>query len=73
MTDKELIRSLKRLAVVEDPAFRCVGCGHEHNCRTQGCKILRAAAERLQEMCPDRTPENKKTGDEIGCGKACLY
>lgn len=65
MSDKELIRSLQRLAVVEDPAYRCIGCGHEHNCSIHGCKILKEAAERIGELCPIRTPEVERTADEM--------
>lgn len=49
MTDKDLIRSLRRLKV-ETGSLACWGCGHEHNCGIHGCAIIRQAAERLEEL-----------------------
>lgn len=46
MTDAELIRALHRLKV-ESGSLACLGCGHEHNCSTRGCAILRAAEDRI--------------------------
>ena len=35
-----LTRQLQRLVTEERPGA-CVGCGHEHNCRRDGCAVLR--------------------------------
>ena len=40
-----------------DFRLRCLGCGHEHNCGTGGCAIIREAADKLQavaEFCERR-------------------
>lgn len=42
MTYPELAKALHRLKV-ETGSLACMGCGHEHNCSTQGCAILREA------------------------------
>lgn len=55
MTDKELIRSLRRLKV-ETGSLACWGCGHEHNCGIHGCAIIRHAAERLEELRQEKAP-----------------
>lgn len=44
MKHDELIEALRRLKV-ETGSLACLGCGHEHNCSTQGCAILREAVE----------------------------
>lgn len=49
MERTELIRALRRMKV-ETGSLVCLGCGHEHNCSTQGCTIIRAAAEELEKM-----------------------
>ena len=49
MTDQELIASLRRLKV-ETGSIACLGCGYEHNCSVHGCRIMRAAAERLEQL-----------------------
>lgn len=49
MTDKELIAALRRLKV-ETGSLVCWGCGHEHNCGIRGCAVMRAAAERLEQL-----------------------
>ena len=36
----DLARQLQRLVTEERPGA-CVGCGHEHNCRRDGCAVLR--------------------------------
>lgn len=36
----DLTRQLQRLVTEERPGA-CVGCGHEHNCRRDGCAVLR--------------------------------
>ena len=40
-----------------DLKHSCLGCGHEHNCGTCGCAIIREAADKLQavaEFCERR-------------------
>ena len=49
MNDRELIASLRRLKV-ETGSIACLGCGYEHNCSVHGCRIMRAAAERLEQL-----------------------
>ena len=31
-------------------SLACLGCGHEHNCSTSGCAIIRAAVDELCGM-----------------------
>lgn len=49
----ELIEQLKKIAAFPRPAapeyWECVGCGFEHNCRTNGCAVMLKAAELLEE------------------------
>ncbi|WP_418377315.1 hypothetical protein [Agathobaculum sp.] len=57
MNIKELINSLNRLKV-QTGSLACLGCGHEHNCGTCGCAIIREAADKLQavaEFCERRS------------------
>lgn len=49
MKRADLIKALDRLKV-ETGSIVCMGCGHEHNCTTQGCAIIRAAVEELKKM-----------------------
>ena len=49
MTDKELIAALRRLRV-QTGSITCMGCGYEHNCGTHGCRIVREAGKRLEEL-----------------------
>lgn len=51
MTRTELIRALKGMQA-ETGSLICLGCGHEHNCTTQGCAIIRAAVEELEKIYP---------------------
>ena len=44
MTTDDLLKALVRLRV-ETGSLACLGCWHEHNCSTKGCRILREAAE----------------------------
>lgn len=43
----------KKIAAFPRPAapkyWECVGCGFEHNCRTNGCAVMLKAAELLEE------------------------
>lgn len=49
MTDQELIKALRSIKV-ETGILTCLGCGYEHNCGIHGCAIMRAAADRLEEL-----------------------
>lgn len=40
MNDRELFNQLRRVRLEGLPGA-CVGCGHEHNCRRDGCAVLR--------------------------------
>lgn len=56
MEIKALINALRRVSV-ETGSLACLGCGHEHNCGTRGCAIIREAADKLQavaEFCERR-------------------
>ena len=56
MEIKTLIKALRRVSV-ETGSIACLGCGHEHNCSTCGCAIIREAADKLQavaEFCERR-------------------
>ena len=55
MTDQELIKAWGRIKV-ETGSLACLGCGHEHNCCINGCAIMRAAADRLDELS-QRVPQ----------------
>lgn len=46
---KELIKALER-NMVETGSLVCLGCGHEHNCSTHGCAILKDAAAAIQTL-----------------------
>ena len=46
MKIEELIQALNGLKV-ETGSLACMGCGHEHNCSTHGCAILREAIDTL--------------------------
>lgn len=48
MTNQEIIRLLRRLKA-ETGSLDCLGCGHEYNCSTSGCAIMRAAADQLEK------------------------
>ena len=49
MRDEDLLAALRRLKV-ETGSIACLGCGYEHNCSVHGCRIMRAAAERLEQL-----------------------
>lgn len=74
MNKAELIQELQR--VVKSDGLACLGCGHEHNCSTRGCAIIRTAIEELKKMqwvnAADRPPENDVDGETVlaaVCGK----
>ena len=45
----DLIEQLRHMSV-ETGSLVCLGCGHEHNCGTCGCAIIREAADKLQAV-----------------------
>ena len=47
MDYQKTMQALKRLRV-ETGSLACFGCGHEHNCSTQGCAILRNAVAHME-------------------------
>lgn len=49
MEIKALIKALRRVSI-ETGSIACLGCGHEHNCGTGGCAIIREAADKLQAV-----------------------
>lgn len=49
MRTNDLLQALARLRV-ETGSLACLGCGHEHNCSTHGCAILRAAADLIERL-----------------------
>ena len=59
MTTNGLLQALARLRV-DTGSLACLGCGHEHNCSTHGCAILRAAADLIKRL----TAENAKAEAE---------
>ena len=73
MTDQELIKALGRVKVETD-ILACLGCGHEHNCWIHGCAIMRAAADRLDELSqrvPEWIPVTERLPDD-DAGDRCL-
>ena len=44
---KELIKALRRGAVDK---HRCLGCQFEDNCSIHGCRLMKNAAEKLEEL-----------------------
>ena len=59
MKTNELIAALRRMKV-ETGSLICFGCGHEHNCSTRGCALIREAADRLDaSRAPTLTPPNE--------------
>ena len=49
MKTSDLIKALNRLKV-QTGSIACIGCGYEHNCGTQGCRLIREAVDRLCGM-----------------------
>ena len=47
MKHDELIKALRRLKV-KTGSLACLGCGHEHNCSTAGCALLREAIAEVE-------------------------
>ena len=64
MTDQELIKALRSIKV-ETGSLACLGCGYEHSCGIYGCAIMRASADRLDELSqrvPKWTPLDAHAG-----------
>lgn len=49
MKTQEIIKTLRRMAV-NTGTLNCLGCGYEHNCGVHGCRVLREAADKLDEL-----------------------
>lgn len=47
MTNKELAAALRRIKV-QTGSLVCLGCGFENSCGVHGCRLLRAAADALE-------------------------
>ena len=62
MNSTDLIKALKNLKV-QTGSLACLGCWWEHNCSTQGCRIIREAAAQLEAMLEDL----KNVGDCSSC------
>ena len=67
MTREEIVTALRHL-MVETGSLACLGCGREHNCSTSGCRIMRCAADLLEndaarEWIPvtERLPEEHES------------
>ena len=69
---EDLVAMLRHVSV-ETGSLTCLGCGHEHNCSTRGCALIREAADRLDSLRgPAITPQDEPlTLDElrgmVGC------
>ena len=49
MKNEEIVRALRRLKV-ETGSLVCMGCGCEHDCGIHGCRIVREAAELIENL-----------------------
>ena len=49
MEVSKVLERLKRLKV-ETKSLACMGCGHEHNCGINGCRIIREAIQVIEEL-----------------------
>ena len=59
MKTQEIIKALRRMAV-NTGTLNCLGCGYEHNCRIHGCRVLREAADRLEQLQNNQRWHNPK-------------
>ncbi|MCD8382288.1 MAG: hypothetical protein LUC30_05145 [Clostridiales bacterium] len=56
MTDyNTLVALLQKMAADQLGKYQCYGCGHEHNCGTEGCAILRDAVATMEQLYKDVT------------------
>lgn len=49
MTNEEIMKWL-RSKKVETGSLLCLDCGHEHNCGSHGCAVMRAAADAMENL-----------------------
>ena len=66
MKTDELIEALRRLKV-QTGSLACLGCGHEHNCGTGGCAIIREAADKVAKERDTLLAQLKRLGGCMGC------
>ena len=60
MTGQEVVAWLRTNAV-ETGSLICFGCGYEHHCGIQGCRVLLEAAKIIEaEQGHARPPKQKK-------------
>lgn len=59
MKTQEIIKTLRRMAV-NTGTLNCLGCGYEHNCGVHGCRVLREAADRLEQLQNNQRWHNPK-------------
>ncbi len=69
MTNEETVRSLRHLKI-QTGGIQCLGCGYEHDCSIHWCRIMREAAdlieqqaagiEELREKVPEWIPVTKR-------------
>lgn len=64
MNKTDLVLALRRLKV-ETGSLVCLSCGYEHNCSISGCRIIREAADAIENQTEwisvkDRLPEVPK-------------
>ena len=77
MDYQKTMRALKRLRV-ETGSLACFGCGHEHNCSTQGCAILRNAVGHMEAaleratLTPPNEPLTQADLDSMDCDKVWI-
>ena len=62
---EDLVAMLRHVSV-ETGSLTCLGCGHEHNCSTRGCALIREAADRLDALrAPTREQVETMRGEWI--------
>lgn len=49
ISTEDLIAALRSLKM-QTGSIACLGCGHEHNCSTSGCALIREAADQLERL-----------------------
>lgn len=62
---EDLVAMLRHVSV-ETGSLTCLGCGHEHNCSTRGCALIREAADRLDALRgPAIIPQAEMAREEL--------
>ena len=56
----EIVYLLNKMAI-NTGTLNCFGCGHEHNCGTRGCAVMREAADTLEYLSYMDCPEHAQT------------